>query len=91
MTRLMPLTCLLLAACCTAAGAQNQTVTFTPTAGVPTFAKREPVLRSTLSSLDLQWDWGILQSMVTSRVVPGTQLLEIAVLDTDPQLSLIHI
>jgi acetamidase/formamidase len=45
MTKLMPLTCLLLAACCTAAGAQNQTVTFTPAAGVPTFARREPVLR----------------------------------------------
>jgi len=51
--------------------------------------KREPVLRSTLSSLDLQWDWGILQSMVTSRVVPGTQLLEISVLDTDPQRAMV--
>ncbi len=51
--------------------------------------RREPVLRSTLSSLDLPWDWGILQNMVTSRVVPGTQLLEIAVLDTDPQRAMV--
>jgi polysaccharide biosynthesis transport protein len=52
-------------------------------------ARREPVLRSTLSSLNLNWDWGTLQSMVTSRVVPGTQLLEISVLDTDPQRSMV--
>ena len=51
--------------------------------------RREPVLRSTLSSLDLQWDWGILQNMVTSRVVPGTQLLEISVLDADPQRAMV--
>jgi polysaccharide biosynthesis transport protein len=52
-------------------------------------ARREPVLRSTLNSLDLQWDWGALQSMVTSRVVPGTQLLEISVIDTDPQRAMV--
>jgi polysaccharide biosynthesis transport protein len=51
--------------------------------------RREPVLRSTLTSLGLDWDWGILQSMVTSRVVPGTQLLEILVLDTDPQRAMV--
>ena len=45
MTRTFSLSCLLLAACCGAAAAQAQTVTFTPTAGVPTFAKRDPVLR----------------------------------------------
>jgi succinoglycan biosynthesis transport protein ExoP len=48
-------------------------------------ARREPVLRGTLSSLGLNWDWGTLQGMVSSRVVPGTQLIEISVLDTDPQ------
>ena len=47
--------------------------------------KREPVLRGTLEALKLDWDWLLLQSMVTARVVPGTQLLEITVLDTDPQ------
>src|SRR5512143_223539 len=47
--------------------------------------KREPVLRGTLEALKLDWDWQLLQSMVTARVVPGTQLLEITILDTDPQ------
>ena len=45
MNRPSTLTCLLLAASCTAADAQAPTVAFTPAAGVPTFAKREPVLR----------------------------------------------
>ncbi|MBI5566723.1 MAG: polysaccharide biosynthesis tyrosine autokinase [Chloroflexi bacterium] len=47
--------------------------------------RREPVLRGTLDELGLNWDWGTLQNMVSSRVVPGTQLIEIAVLDIDPQ------
>ncbi len=47
--------------------------------------KREPILREALQSLGLNWDWLTLQGMVTSRVVPGTQLLEIIVSDTDPQ------
>jgi polysaccharide biosynthesis transport protein len=51
--------------------------------------RREPVLRSTLVALGLDWDWGILQGMVTSRVVPGTQLLEISVIDTDPQRAMV--
>jgi amidase len=45
MTRRPTLTCLLLVALAAAADAQAQTVTFAPTAGVPTFARREPVLR----------------------------------------------
>jgi capsular exopolysaccharide synthesis family protein len=52
-------------------------------------ARREPVLRSALSSLGLDWDWTTLQGMVTSRVVPATQLLEISVLDTDPQRAVV--
>lgn len=48
-------------------------------------AKREPVLRATLEALGLKWDWVVLQTMTYSRVVPGTQLLEISVLDNDPQ------
>ena len=51
--------------------------------------RREPVLRSTLAALGLDWDWGILQGMVTSRVVPGTQLLEISVIDVDPQRAMV--
>ncbi len=47
--------------------------------------RREPVLRGTLNQLGLNWDWAVLQNMVTSRVVPGTQLFEIAVLDNQPQ------
>ena len=47
--------------------------------------KREPILRAALQTLGLNWDWITLQNMITSRVVPGTQLLEIIVLDTDPQ------
>jgi capsular exopolysaccharide synthesis family protein len=47
--------------------------------------RREPVLRGTLNALGLPWDWAILQNMVTSRVVPGTQLFEIAVIDNQPQ------
>jgi succinoglycan biosynthesis transport protein ExoP len=46
--------------------------------------RREPVLRGTLDALKLDWDWLLLQSMVTARVIPGTQLLEISVFDTDP-------
>ena len=45
MMRTPTLTCLLFVGLCAAANAQAPTVTFTPTAGVPTFAKRDPVLR----------------------------------------------
>ena len=47
--------------------------------------KREPVLRGALEAVGLPWNWAVLQSMVSSRIVPGTLLLEISVLDTDPQ------
>jgi capsular exopolysaccharide synthesis family protein len=47
-------------------------------------ARRQPVLNGALETLGLPWDWSALQNMVTSRIVPGTQLLEISVLDTDP-------
>ena len=45
MTRTLTLTLLLLVALGAAAHAQAPMVAFTPTAGVPTFTKREPVLR----------------------------------------------
>ncbi len=48
-------------------------------------ARREPVLKATLDTLGLPWNWAVLQSMVSTRLVPGTQLIEISVLDTDPQ------
>ncbi|HZY45690.1 MAG TPA: polysaccharide biosynthesis tyrosine autokinase [Anaerolineae bacterium] len=46
--------------------------------------KRQPVLQGTLNALSLNWELTALQQMVSSRVVLGTQLLEITVLDTDP-------
>ncbi len=48
-------------------------------------ARREPVLQAALDTLGLNWDWVVLQNMVTTRMVPGTQLIEVAVLDTDPK------
>lgn len=48
-------------------------------------ATREPVLRATLEALGLNWGWGALKSMVSSRMVPGTQLLEITVTDSNPR------
>jgi non-specific protein-tyrosine kinase len=48
-------------------------------------ARREPVLKSTLEALKLPWDWTVLQGMVTSRIIPGTQLLQVSVLDTNPK------
>jgi non-specific protein-tyrosine kinase len=47
--------------------------------------RREPVLRATLQALGLPWQWGVLKEMVSTRVVPGTQLFEISVVDTDPK------
>jgi polysaccharide biosynthesis transport protein len=48
-------------------------------------SKREPVLQGALDVLKLKWEWTQLQSMVTSRVIPNTQLIEISIVDTDPQ------
>lgn len=65
----------------------NQTDIYTSQALAQSYAdlaQRQPVLQAVLDALGLQWDWVTLQNMVTSRVVPGTQLLEISVLDTDP-------
>ena len=47
--------------------------------------KREPLLKATLETLGLRWDWTDLEGMVSSRAIPGTPLLEISVTDTDPQ------
>ncbi len=48
-------------------------------------AKREPVLEATLKTLGLEWDLATLKSMIGSRTIPGTLLLEIWVTDTDPE------
>lgn len=47
--------------------------------------KREPVLRGTLESLKLEWDWQSLRDMVTSRTQLTSPFIEISVVDTDPQ------
>lgn len=47
--------------------------------------KREPVLKASLEALGLSWPWTDLKEMASGRAVPGTQLLEISVTDTDPQ------
>ncbi len=47
-------------------------------------AQRERVLKSTLDALGLPWEWTALKSMVIARAIPGSQLLEISVQDTDP-------
>ena len=47
-------------------------------------AVREPVLRGTLDQLKLPWDTDALKSMVTTRVVPNSALIEISVVDSDP-------
>lgn len=48
-------------------------------------ARREPVLQGALDTLGLQWPWQSLQGMVSSQVVVNTQLLQISVIDTDPE------
>jgi capsular exopolysaccharide synthesis family protein len=48
-------------------------------------ARRQPVIQATLDTLGLKWNWIILRDVVNGRVIPGTQLLELSVVDTDPQ------
>jgi capsular exopolysaccharide synthesis family protein len=48
-------------------------------------AKRQPALQGTLDALQLTWNWTVLRGMVTSQIVPGTQLIQISVVDTVPQ------
>lgn len=48
-------------------------------------ATRDPVLLGTLNALQLPWDTGVLRNKVNARVVQGTQLLEVSVIDTDPE------
>jgi non-specific protein-tyrosine kinase len=66
----------------------NQTDLYTGEALAQSYSDlvvREPTLQATLNALGLDWDWTVLQSMVQSNVVAGTQLMEISVVDTDPQ------
>ncbi len=46
---------------------------------------REPILKATLAALKLDWDWGALRDRVSATPDPQAPLIEIAVVDTDPQ------
>lgn len=47
-------------------------------------ANRQPVLQGALDALGLPMSWGQLAGQVNVSVVPGTQLIEIRVIDTNP-------
>jgi succinoglycan biosynthesis transport protein ExoP len=47
--------------------------------------KREPILSKTAAALGFPDQWRSLQAQVSVELVPGTQLMEIKVTDTDPQ------
>jgi capsular exopolysaccharide synthesis family protein len=46
--------------------------------------RREPVLDGAINTLGLDIGWQALANQVSSSVIPQTQLLEIAVMDSDP-------
>ena len=47
--------------------------------------RREPIMRATVEALGLNIPWQSLTGLVNVKVVEGTQLIEIYVVDTDPQ------
>lgn len=47
--------------------------------------KREPILKRTAAALGFEEQWRALGGKVAVSLVPGTQLIEIRVTDTDPQ------
>jgi capsular exopolysaccharide synthesis family protein len=47
--------------------------------------RREPILKRTAAALGFEEQWRGLQGKVAVSLVPGTQLIEIRVTDTDPQ------
>ena len=48
-------------------------------------ATRQPVLAGVVETLNLQTDWRTLRTMVRATPNPGSNLVEIRVIDTDPQ------
>lgn len=52
-------------------------------------ATRQPILEGAVEALGLQANWQRLRDMVKARAVPGTQLLEITVLDVEPQRAML--
>jgi succinoglycan biosynthesis transport protein ExoP len=47
--------------------------------------QREPVLKSTAAALGFEGQWRDLRHQVSVNLVPGTELIEILVTDTDPE------
>jgi succinoglycan biosynthesis transport protein ExoP len=47
--------------------------------------RREPILKATAQALGFGDQWSALKGQISARLVEGTQLLEIAVTDTNPQ------
>lgn len=47
--------------------------------------QREPVLKSTAASLGFEEEWRDLQEQVSVNLVPGTELIEVVVTDTEPE------
>jgi len=47
--------------------------------------RRQPVLQATIDTLGLRMDWRSLATQVNATPVAGTQLIQISVIDTDPQ------
>jgi len=47
--------------------------------------KREPILRGTAAALGFEEQWRVLRGQVAVSLIPGTQLMEIRVTDTDPE------
>ncbi|MGD8465926.1 MAG: polysaccharide biosynthesis tyrosine autokinase [Anaerolineae bacterium] len=46
--------------------------------------KREPILKETARALGFEDQWRSIQGQISVNLVPGTQLIEISVSDTDP-------
>jgi capsular exopolysaccharide synthesis family protein len=47
--------------------------------------RRQPILQGTIDTLGLDMGWPALAAKVNTSLVPGTQLIQISVQDTDPQ------
>jgi len=47
--------------------------------------RRQPILEGAINALGLDMNWQALTGRVSASLIEGTQLLEIRVLDTDPQ------
>lgn len=47
--------------------------------------QREPVLKSTAAALGFEAQWRDLQEQVSVNLVPGTELIEVVVTDTEPE------